>query len=247
MTTHKGGINYRHHSGGVKDVDTEKRIVTGYASTFNNVDLTGDIVTPKAFNRTLKTRGTRIKVLWQHDAFTPIGKPSKINTDDHGLYTESTISDTAFGNDVLKLVSDGVVTDFSIGYDILDFAFDEERHMLLKELKLWEYSLVTFPANEQANVTGLKGEGPDRIVEQMQRLERSLSTGEWQSDEFAESLTLQLKQWQADLKDLRVDAPLLKAPPAPAVEQPDQLALAGHLLREVRTDIQTTLLAQALR
>jgi HK97 family phage prohead protease len=216
-------IKHKLSPGGVKDTDPEAGVVTGYASTFGNVDLVGDIVQPGAFNRTLASRSEKVKVLWQHSAFDPIGKPVTMRADEHGLYTETRLSETTLGRDVLKLIQDEVVTDMSIGYDVLDFAWDEEGHFLIREAKLYEYSFVTFPANELANVTGLKGEARDTITTQMQRLERSLSTGEWHSEDFAEALTLQLKTWQS----------LLTNP-----EEPHRLAPEGaHAPAEVLTSI----------
>lgn len=142
-------------------VDHKKRIIEGYASTFGNRDRVGDIVQAGAFAKTINERfagGQKkdIKVLWQH--FHPIGLPQQIQEDSKGLYTVSKIAKTPQGDEALVLAEEGVVDKFSIGYDIVKSDY-EGSAQLLHELKLYEYSLVTFPANELADLTGVKALG----------------------------------------------------------------------------------------
>lgn len=210
-------IEYLRAPHGVKDVSPKEGIVIGYASTFGNADMVDDIVTRGAFKRTLTNRGAKVKALWQHDAFQPIGIPTRMTEDDTGLYTETRISMTRTGRDALKLVEDGVITDLSIGFDTLDWAYDEDGHRLLKELRLWEYSLVTFPANPEANILGTKSpDAANTMARQMLALEKSLTTGDWHDDDFAEALALQLKQWRAALTTTPSTSD--HAPPPPAVD-----------------------------
>lgn len=138
-------------------VNTDKRTIEGYASTYGNKDLVGDIVEGGAFKKTLRERKDKIKFLWQHDWFTPIGKPLHMEEDSKGLFVEAQFSKTQAGNDALTLADDGVLDSFSIGYDVVrdDYKADTAtRHLL--ELKLYEFSLVTFPANEKARVSAVK-------------------------------------------------------------------------------------------
>jgi hypothetical protein len=139
------------------------RTVEGYASTFGNVDLVGDVVVSGSYKRTLDRSKQsreglkRIKVLRDHEH--PIGVPVHAEEDSKGLYTRSYISDIQLGNETLTLLRDGVLDRMSIGYEPVqkEFTKHEGRDVrLLKEIKLIEYSIVTFPANEQAAVTGVK-------------------------------------------------------------------------------------------
>lgn len=137
-----------------------KREIEAYASTFGNVDLGGDIVEKGAFKKTIAERwngGTKngIKVLWQHMPSMPLGLPVHLEEDSKGLYTVSKISKTDWGDRALQLAIDKVVDKMSIGYNVVkDNVTEKARH--LKELKLFEYSLVTFPMNEEADVLGAK-------------------------------------------------------------------------------------------
>jgi HK97 family phage prohead protease len=134
--------------------------IEGYASTFGgDPDSYGDIVDPGAFKKTIKERFPKgsIKMLWQHRE--PLGMPITLSEDSKGLQFEGRITDTQFGRDCLAYIRDGVVNTMSIGYstikhEIDDSGDDEIRH--LKEVKLYEISPVTFPANENATITGVK-------------------------------------------------------------------------------------------
>lgn len=136
-------------------LNAANRTVTGYASTFGNKDLVGDVVQEGAFKKTISERADKIKLLWQH--YEPLGKPLRMAEDSKGLHVEAYISKTALGNDALALLEDNVIDSFSIGYDVLQDEYDSQQQTrFLKELKLYEFSLVTFPANEEAGVMGVK-------------------------------------------------------------------------------------------
>lgn len=142
-------------------LDEEKGIFTGYASVFGNKDSHGDIVEKGAFKKTIKEFKTRIKVLFQHMSMMPIGKPNHLEEDSKGLLTETKVSMTTLGKDVWILLKDKVVTELSIGYDTIKKVIEEdgeERTRRLLELKLWEYSPVTWASNDLAAVTGTKSD-----------------------------------------------------------------------------------------
>ena len=67
------------------------------------------------------------------------------------------ISKTTLGDDVLELMRDGVVNKMSIGFSIIKADDDESTGIrYLREVKLWEFSPVIFPANEAAVITAVK-------------------------------------------------------------------------------------------
>lgn len=142
-------------------VNMEERTFKGYASTFGNVDEVGDIIEAGAFAKSIQERGPegtkQIKVLWQHDM--PLGMPTVMLEDSKGLYVEGKISKTRLGDEALELMRDGVVDRMSIGFSIPQGKayYDEAMGVRkIKEVKLFEFSPVTFPANELAVVTGVK-------------------------------------------------------------------------------------------
>jgi HK97 family phage prohead protease len=140
-----------------KKDDISGRVFTGYASTFD-VDLGGDIIHEGAFKKTLEERSSRVKILWQHDSYNPIGRPLRMIEDNKGLWIEGKISKTTLGDEALELMRDGVVDQMSIGFSIPNGKSerDEDGIRHIKEVKLFEFSPVTFPMNENAFIQSVK-------------------------------------------------------------------------------------------
>lgn len=161
-------------------VDLEKYEFEGYASTFGNEDLVGDIVEKGAFKKTIQERMPKnlIKVLWQH--YDPMGVPKHMEEDSKGLYVVAKVSKTRENQDRLQLMKDGVVDRLSIGYDVVKREVDDsakDRTVRLKELRLYEFSPVTFPANEEAVITGVKNMELEGLLKRIPQLEQYLKAG----------------------------------------------------------------------
>lgn len=158
----------------VDKLDEEEGIFEGYGSIFGNVDNGGDVVDQGAFEKTLEENKGRIKILALHDDSTlPIGVPIEIKEDEKGLYLKAKISDTALGKDVKVLLKDGVLNELSIGYDPVKVGYDEDGNRHLKEVDLWEVSVVTWAMNPEATISGYKSQQTPlnkltRWVEQVQ-------------------------------------------------------------------------------
>jgi HK97 family phage prohead protease len=136
--------------------NTEKREFEGYASTYKR-DLVGDQVVKGAYQKTLAERlpNNKIKILYQHS--DAVGLPLEMYEDSKGLYVRGKISNTTLGNDMLELMKDGVLDEMSIGYDVVaDDISEDGSTRLLKELKLYEVSIVTFGANPDTAINSVK-------------------------------------------------------------------------------------------
>lgn len=139
--------------------DDDTRTVEGYASVFNNLDNDYDIVLPGAFLKSLKKKSS-VPMLWQHDRGQPVGVWDEMEEREKGLFVKGTILDTALGTDAYKLVKAGAVKGMSIGYSPKKYEIDQKTGVRqLKELDLFEVSLVTFPMNEKAQITRVKSDG----------------------------------------------------------------------------------------
>jgi len=134
-----------------------KRRVEGYAAVFGNRDAYGDIIMPGAFDRTLQEKPD-VKVLWQHCTHEPIGKQEDAEADDFGLSVIGALTNTDLvTGTVVPLLLDEVITGLSIGYSVWEEDYDGDLEAwLLKDIELYEWSPVTFPANELATVTAVK-------------------------------------------------------------------------------------------
>lgn len=132
----------------------------GYASVFNIKDSYNDIVLPQAFKKTLLSKNfkTDIKMLWQHQVDKPIGYFTLIKEDSIGLYVEGQIMlNVEKGMEAYNLIKSKAVNGLSIGYKVNDYDYDEKSQVRkLKEIELFEISIVTFPANEYSNITYCK-------------------------------------------------------------------------------------------
>lgn len=131
----------------------------GYAAVFNNEDMVSDVIEPGAFTKTLQ-ENRNIPILWQHKTDEPIGITTEITQDQHGLYVKGQLNlATTRGREAYELLKQGAIKGLSIGYDtIKETWINGVRH--LKEIRLWEYSLVTFPANQLAQVVAVKSVVP---------------------------------------------------------------------------------------
>lgn len=144
----------------VKSVEADGAF-SGYLAVFGNVDSYGDRILPGAFAKSLASiasAGRKVPVLWQHEWDSPIGAFDSLAEDGTGLYVTGHLlkADVARAREAYALIKSGVISGLSIGYQTVQARAAEEGVRDLLELRLWEGSLVTFPANEAARVDAVK-------------------------------------------------------------------------------------------
>jgi HK97 family phage prohead protease len=134
----------------------------GYGSVFGVKDQVSDIVMPGAFAKSLanwQARNQMPALLWQHRTDEPIGIYTEIKEDDTGLYIKGRllIDDDPLAKRAHAHMKAGSLTGLSIGYLLKDSEYDRAKEaFLLKEIDLYEVSLVTFPANDEARIANVK-------------------------------------------------------------------------------------------
>lgn len=144
------------------DSVAEDGTFTGYGSVFGNVDSYKEIVAPGAFAKSLgliAKSGDPLPVLWQHNPNNPIGGYTALSEDAHGLKVAGFLlkDDVALAKEAYALMRARVVKGLSIGYYVRGDSYDEKTGIrTLNELDLREISVVTFPANEAAQVENVK-------------------------------------------------------------------------------------------
>lgn len=137
---------------------------SGYASVFDKIDWYGDVVRPGAFTKTIaawKSKGKLPPILWQHNSQMPIGPHLDMYEDAKGLFVvgKLLIEDIEKAREAHALLKAKVISGMSIGFDVAadGMEYDGKTNVWnLNELDLWENSLVTFPANEDAQVEEVK-------------------------------------------------------------------------------------------
>lgn len=144
----------------------EKKYITGYFAVFNSIyeifrGCTESIATT-AFDEALNDD---IRALTNHNTRLVLGRNTvgtlKLRVDEKGLYGEIEINqeDTDAMN-LYSRVKRGDVSQCSFGFEILD----EERevkqngdvHFTIRKVKLYEVSVVTFPAYKETEVAARK-------------------------------------------------------------------------------------------
>jgi Escherichia/Staphylococcus phage prohead protease len=153
---------------------------SGYASIFGNVDLGGDIIERGAFKKTLRESKGVIPILDHHDPSRQIGWNIKAKEDERGLLIHGqldlNVESAKERHSLMKMaVEVGGRTGLSVGYRTIKWENDpKDRNVrILKELQLFEYSVVTFPMNPQAAVTGVKMQSD--LIRQFLKIEIGMS------------------------------------------------------------------------
>jgi HK97 family phage prohead protease len=163
----------------VKAINDEDGTFEGYGSVFGNVDADGDVIEPGAFTKSLlnhRSHQTLPALLWMHDPYNPVGRYLEVREDLRGLYVKGQlILESTQGRDAYALLKGGAVNGLSIGYVPKSWEFDKaQKTRKLKEVDLWEVSLVTFPANALARVMAVKNKIASGDVPTLRELERFL-------------------------------------------------------------------------
>lgn len=134
------------------------REFSGYGSIFGNRDLGGDVVEKGAFKRTLaqkKRAGHLPQMFWGHNPDQVPGKWLDMYEDDDGLMVRGVLADTQLGNEIHTLLKMDAVRGLSIGYVTRDQDWEDDIR-IIKDVDLWEVSIVSLPMNPLANIEHVK-------------------------------------------------------------------------------------------
>ena len=173
-------VNYKKLSFELQSPEVTGRTISGYLAVFNVKDSDNDIITKGAFAKSINERGpqskggNKIAFLWQHDMREPLGKMTKLQEDDFGLYFECALDEIEQADRCLKQLESGTLNNFSIGFqyvwDKIDYDEDKDA-FICRELALYEGSVVTLAANDMTYYAGLKSE---QIVEEIAQVKEDI-------------------------------------------------------------------------
>lgn len=154
------------------------RIVSGYLASFGNKDSDGDVIIKGAFAKSIAERGPnsstarKVAYLYQHDMSKPIGRFKTLMEDETGLYFEAELDNIPLANDVLSQYKSGTLNQHSIGFRYIwdKVQYDEQNSaFVVKEVDLFEGSVVTMGANENTPYIGVKSEQLESYEEELRR------------------------------------------------------------------------------
>lgn len=143
----------------------ENGSISGYFATFDHDhgDSYGDVIRNGAFAGTIARRkkaGHPFPLCYGHDFNQIIGMVTDIGEDDKGAYFSADFFPTDRAQEIRSIVKAGALWQFSFAYDTLDSkkitAGDGSTVNELRELELYEISIVAIPANPRAVITDIK-------------------------------------------------------------------------------------------
>lgn len=179
----------------IKELEDAGRII-GYGSTFEgSPDSYGDVIAPGAYAASLtehRRNGTKPKMLYQHDARQPVGIWNDVVEDGKGLRVEGQLNlDKVLGQEVYSDLKMGVLDGLSIGFETLQAEAHPKKPGVrrLTEIRLWEVSIVTFPANQSAFITDVKSAGDaEKWIRFADWCKRVADGDDWRPSEFDDLL-----------------------------------------------------------
>lgn len=133
----------------------------GYLSVFGNKDAYGTVMVQGAFTKTLAEKDT-FPLLADHDASAVIGKFTA-KQDEFGLLIDAELLlDIPRAYEKWVALKAGAINGLSVGFNCVKEEWDAVLGVTrLLEVRLWEGSVVTFPANDLALVEELRSLAPD--------------------------------------------------------------------------------------
>lgn len=198
------------------DEDTKTGFISGYASIFGTMDQGYDIVHRGAFARTIKAKNGVFPHLLDHDPRKPSGFSTSTQEHQKGLYYEAEYRlhdpEVKQRYELAKLALE-LKTPFgnSFGYRAIKYDFEEieteDRGTVIvrniREVKLYEKSLVTFPMHEDAGVTDAKSLQVLRLFDLVQK-------GQYSFNQIKEALEELEKRTPDDRLATEQDDPALR-------------------------------------
>lgn len=179
-----------------------------------------------------KGNGAKIKNVKDHTISNRIGKvltlDERSNDNKKVLYGEARMLDTTMGNDMLIEYQENMIDQHSIGYRYIDLSLvsaddgeewsklmamiinpdDAEEYgyaFVVKEIELFEYSPVSFGANELTPYLGVKSGNKDslklKLFDRFDLLNKQLRHGK-QSDETMRDYELETRQIKQIISEL---------------------------------------------
>lgn len=133
------------------DDNTDGHVLEGIAVPFGEVIDTWD--GRETFDPDCVFDGLQdAKLCYQHGE--TIGRITNGQAHEDGLHITARISNTARGRDAITLIRDGVLDSFSVGFMPVSDETDKDGVTHRKRVRLLETSIVSWPAYENAKLTG---------------------------------------------------------------------------------------------
>jgi HK97 family phage prohead protease len=146
---------------GLQLSDSGSGSLSGYASTFGNRDRAGDVIVPGAFKKSLEAFKRDGFIAVGHDwGALPVATVMSADEDEYGLKITADFHSTPEAQAARTVARERITRGKSVGLSIgfvIKEAEDIKDGRVIKEVELFETSLVTVPCNPLASAVGIKG------------------------------------------------------------------------------------------
>lgn len=177
--------------------------IEGYAS-YVGKDRDGEILPPNAIR--LENFMKNPIILNQHNRQDPIGKCVSVEKREDGLWIKAYISSAA--EKVIKLISDGILKAFSVGFRIHDYKFLENGDFIYTDVELFETSIVSIPCNQDALFSLCKSFNEENGIKPKITKDNNVPNINKEKESMNEE---QLKAMQAELEAMKAEKARMEA------------------------------------
>lgn len=153
--------------------DDESGKISGYASTYNNPDLSGDVMLPGCYDAVLQKiekSGVMPVMFFSHDRWSvPCGRWDSIKSDDTGLYVTGRVNtDLKSGKEIYSALKFGSLSGLSVGFSFSPDGVEENDAggFDFKSIDdLFEISICAMPCNQNARIDEVKAFDVESITD----------------------------------------------------------------------------------
>lgn len=170
-------VHYKDFGFKPDEINGEGRTVDAYVTGYGNKDRAGDILIMGCCAKSIQERGPEaetpeIAYLQQHDMALPLGRSLKMEERERGLFTSSVHDDIQRANETLTQMRSGTLKYFSIGFNYVWDKLEYDQNLdafIVKEIELFEYSVVTIASNNQTGIVAIKSSALNEQREAVRR------------------------------------------------------------------------------
>ena len=140
--------------------EAPRRSISGVAVEWNQIAVVSSGEKVMFLPGSLPVDGRRPKLYMQHDPNQIIGQVTERVDTGEALMFSASISATELGNTALTLMSDGTLSEVSVGVNVEKFSFDKQGVMVIESASFNELSVVSQPAFASSVITDVAASIP---------------------------------------------------------------------------------------
>ena len=170
----------------LKALDDATGVFSGIASPYNEIDLGDDLIEPSAYKQAITHQGRGYPILFSHDASQPLGIGRISDSKDALLVDGELVMEDPNVQRVHAHMKKGSLKGLSIGFQPVEgkTAYRNDGVRVLREIRLFEISVVAVPMAPRAQITSVKS------LEDVRSVLRGLRDGDVDDDALSDLLEI---------------------------------------------------------